>query len=330
MTNVTVYVMVMLAATLALGGMTSNAFAEEQPHILVKIAERAQNQIQNQISEDSSEDIKLLFEKGNNEVNALKESLDNDDMESAKQHFLSSMKIFSEISRQLTSQPNTETSPSQSQYENPSNDLLRMHGYVNNLKSISSNQNAEIDFSLLDELFIKARNHISNKQFKEASQTIHEIKNTILEINEELRQKSSQQQENRAQSFAEKYLKQLDRLIEHSQKIGQSEEIIQKLELAKEALTLASTPTQVINEVRNILRIQQEYDLSESKLLEQRINQIEKTATDLFDLGQIHQVNLDKIIQQIEKAKDQQSKSDFEESTESLRSIESILQEFQN
>ncbi len=205
-----------------------------------------------------------------------------------------------------------------------------MHGYVNNLKSISSNQNAEIDFSLLDELFIEARNHISNKQFKEASQTIHEIKNTILEINEELRQKSSQQQENRAQSFAEKYLKQLDRLIEHSQKIGQSEEIIQKLESAKEALTLASTPTQVINEVRNILRLQQEYDLSESKLLEQRINQIGKTATDLFDLGQIHQVNLDKINQQIEKAKDQQSKSNFEESTESLRSIESILQEYQN
>ena len=329
MTNVSVYVMVMLAASLALGGMTSNAFAQDEPNILVKIAERAQDQIQNQISDDSSDDIKLLFEKGKNEVNALKESLDDNDLDSAKQHFLSSMKIFSEISRQLTTQTNTEPSPSQSQYKNPSNDLLRMHGYVNNLKSISSNQNAEIDFSLLDELFIKARNHISNKQFKEASQTIHEIKNTILEINEELRQKSSQQQENRAQTFAEKYLRQLDRLIEHSQKIGQSEEIIQKLELAKETLTLASTPTQVINEVRNILRIQQEYDLSESKLLEQRINQIEKTTMDLFNLGQIHQVNLDKINQQIQTAKNQQSTSDFENSTESLRSIESILQEIQ-
>ena len=115
-----------------------------------------------------------------------------------------------------------------------------------------------------------------------------------------------------------------------SKKIYTPNFIIQKLESAKEALTLASTPTQVINEVRNILRLQQEYDLSESKLLEQRINQIGKTATDLFDLGQIHQVNLDKINQQIEKAKDQQSKSNFEESTESLRSIESILQEYQN
>ena len=192
MTNVSVYVMVMLAASLALGGMTSNAFAQDEPNILEKIAERAQDQIQNQISDDSSDDIKLLFEKGKNEVNALKESLDDNDLDSAKQHFLSSMKIFSEISRQLTTQTNTEPNPSQSQYKNPSNDLLRMHGYVNNLKSISSNQNAEIDFSLLDELFIKARNHISNKQFKEASQTIHEIKNTILEINEELRKKSSQ------------------------------------------------------------------------------------------------------------------------------------------
>lgn len=329
MKSVLVYAMVILTASLVFSGMTSNVFAQDEPDILLKIAKRAQDQIQNQISDESSEDIKLLFEKGKKEVDSLTYSLVNDDLNSAKQHFLSSMKIFSEISRQLTTQANTEASTSQSQYVNPSNDLLRMHGYVTNLKSIANNQHAEIDFSTLDELFIKARNNISNNEFKEASQTIHEIKNTILEINKELRQKASQQQENRAQLFADKYLKQLDRLIEHSQKIGKSEEIIQKLESAKEDLNLASTSAQVINEVRNILRIQQTFDLSEGKLLELRTTQIEKNALDLYNLNQIDQETLDQINQEIQKVKEQQSTSNFEQSTESLRSLESLLQEIQ-
>ena len=56
-----------------------------------------------------------------------------------------------------------------------------------------------------------------------------------------------------------------------------SEDIIQKLEVASESLSLATSPSEVINEVRNILLLQQQFELSEEKLLELRLIQIEKT-----------------------------------------------------
>ena len=94
-----------------------------------------------------------------------------------------------------------------------------MQGYVNSLKTIAKNQNATIDFSSLDNLFLDAKIKSIIINLTEASQTIQEIKKTIIEFNAELRQQTSHQESNRAQAFAQKYLKQLDRLIEHAQKL---------------------------------------------------------------------------------------------------------------
>ena len=241
------------------------------------------------------------------------------------------MKIFSEITRQLASSQTSqaEATTTQTVQGNPSNDLLRMQSYVGNLKAIANKQNAEIDFSYLNELFSKARGQISQKQYAEAKQTIDEIKKTILEINQELREKSSQQQTNRAHLFAQKYLKQLDRLIEHSQKTGKSEEIIQNLESSKENLSLADSPAKVIAEVRNIMKIQQTFELYENKLLELRITQLEQTIQELANSDQLNQENIDELTSAIDNIKDQLSQSKFQEATDSLRSLESLIQDLQ-
>ena len=55
MKTVTTFALLVLVASMALGGMTSNVSAAEDPAILLKIATRAQEQIQNQISNDSSD-----------------------------------------------------------------------------------------------------------------------------------------------------------------------------------------------------------------------------------------------------------------------------------
>ena len=330
MKSITIFAALVLTISLVFGGVTSNVYAQDEPSILLTIAKRAENQIQNQISE-ASDELKELFEKGKTEVKALEESLSNDDMNSAKQHFLASMKIFTEISRQLTSQTTTQTETTvQNDVKNPTSDLLRMYGYVNNLKAIAKNQNSSVDFTYLDDLITKARQQISDKQFSEASQTIREIKSTIIEINNELRQNASKQESNRAQSFAQKYIVQLDRLIEHAKTVGKSEEIIQKLESAKNDLTSATTPAEVIKQVRNILFIQQQFELSEGKLLELRISQIETTMEQLTSTNQIDQDGLNQINQKIEEIKAQTSTNDFQNATESIRSLTSLLQELEN
>ena len=330
MKSIAIYGLLVLTASLTLGGMTNTVFAQENPSILSQIATRAQEQIQIQMSNESSEELKKLFEEGKNEVEALDESLSNNDLTSAKKHFLSSMKIFTNISHQLTTVQTIKSEINTIQtVPNPSNDLLRMQSYVNSLKVIAKNQNAPLDFSSLDQSFAIAKNQINNNQFEEATQTIHEIKKIIIEFNTELRHQASQQESNRAQAFAQKYLKQLDRLIEHGQNTGMPEDIMQKFEYSRENLTLATSPSGVIKEVRNILLLQQQFEISENKLLDLRIIQAEKVILELSNSDQVNQDTMQEINESLQAIKDHISKKEFENANELLRLLATVLEQIQ-
>lgn len=327
MKSIKIFGLLILVASLAIGGITNPVSAQDDPEILVKIAKRAQDQIQKQITDETSLELQQLFQQGKNKVASLEASLSNNDITSAKEDFLSAMKIFSEISRQLTTQ-NSQTQVTSKSIPNPSNDLLRLYTYVNNLKNIAKNHNSSIDFASLDGLFATAKDQIQNNQYNQASQTIHEIKQSIIEINAELREQASQKQLTRAQVFAQKYLKQVDRLIEYSQSTGISEEIIEKLESSRENLSIASNPSAVIKEVRNIMLLQQQYELTENKLLELRVIQIEKTLNKFSDT-EIDENTLNDLRKSLQAIKTSISKSDFEEANQLLRSITATIDQIQ-
>lgn len=327
MKSIKIFGLLILVASLAIGGITNPVSAQDDPEILVKIAKRAQDQIQKQITDETSLELQQLFQQGKNKVASLEASLSNNDITSAKEDFLSAMKIFSEISRQLTTQ-NSQTQVTSKSIPNPSNDLLRLYTYVNNLKNIAKNHNSSIDFASLDGLFATAKDQIQNNQYSQASQTIHEIKQSIIEINAELREQASQKQLTRAQVFAQKYLKQVDRLIEYSQSTGISEEIIEKLESSRENLSIASNPSAVIKEVRNIMLLQQQYELTENKLLELRVIQIEKTLNKFSDT-EIDENTLNDLRKSLQAIKTSISKSDFEEANQLLRSITATIDQIQ-
>lgn len=326
MKSIKILGLLILVASLAVGGITNPASAQEDPQILVKIAKRAQDQIQKQITDESPMAIKDLFQEGKNKVSSLETSLSNNDYTTAREDFLAAMKIFSEVSHQLSAQPSQSQVASKST-PNPSNDLLRLYSYVNNLKNIARNHNSTINFDYLDGLFVTSKNQIQNNQFAQASQTIHEIKQTIIEINAKLREEASQKELSRAQVFAQKYLKQIDRLIEHSQSTGVSQEIIQKFEAARENLSVASTPSQVIQEVRNTMILQQQYELTENKLLQLRVDQIEKTLDSIST--ELDENSLQELKESLQAIKTSISKSDFEEANKLLRSITSTLEQIQ-
>ena len=331
MKHISIFLVLILTTTLIVGNMTNTTYAQDDPSILIKIAKRAQDQIQKQITKDTSLEIKKLFEEGQKEFRALEDSLSNNDLPSAKEHFLSTMKLFTEVSRQFTSNQTShnEIKATQTSQNNPTNELLRMYSYVNNLKSIAQKHNSSIDFSDLDQLFVTAKNQINNDQFDEATETIQEIKQTIIEINTNLRQVAAQQEQTRAQSFAQKYLLQLDRLIDHAQNIGLSQDIIQKLELARENLVLAASPSEIIKEVRNIMLIQQQYEISENKLLELRISQIEKTVSIISDSGKISPESLEEFQKTTQTIKDLTSKSEFEAASELIKSLTILVNQIQ-
>ena len=90
-----------LTIGMIMGNITNNAYAQDDVGILLKITKHTQEQISNQISINSSDRIHALFDNGTDEITALEQSLQNDDADSAKKYFLSAMKFFTEISREL-------------------------------------------------------------------------------------------------------------------------------------------------------------------------------------------------------------------------------------
>jgi uncharacterized protein YcbK (DUF882 family) len=332
MKNITTYALLILVSSIALGGMTSNVSAADDPAILLKIAKRAQEQIHNQITEDSPDKIKRLFVEGTQQVDALEKSLRNDDVTSAKEHFLSAMKIFKEISRHLTSSvsdvaPQAESTSVRDNVRDPSNDLQRLQAYVNSLKTIAKKHDASIDFSELDELFTKTRQQIGDHQFTQALDTIHEIKETIVDVNKELREKASKQESQRAKEYAQKYLEQLDRLIENAKKQGVSDEIIEKLESARENLSSTDNPRQIIEEIRKIMSLKDQFDLTKHDRLESRILQVEKT---LYRLSQVDGVDEDDISdtrELLQTIKRNLNDGEFETANELLRDLAKQLAE---
>jgi len=332
MKTVTTFTLLILVVSMVFGGMTSNVSAQDDPTILLKIAKRAEEQIHNQISDDSSDKVKRLFEEGVQKVSALENALENDDISSAKEYFLSAMKIFTELSRQSssTTPPQVETNTVRNDVKDPSNDLQRLQVYVTSLKTIAKKYNTSIDFSELDELFSKTRQEINDHQFALALETLFKIKEKIVELNKELREEASKQEFQRAKKYAQQYLEQLDRLIENAKKQGVADEIIAQLESAKENLSLADDKNKIIEQIRKIISIKDQFELTKNDRLESRVLQLEKTIS---ILSQIDGVNLDDLKDArntIQTIKRHLYNGEFETANDLLRDLAKQLEEIKN
>ena len=332
MKNITSFVLLILVSTMVLGGITNTAHAQNDPSILLKIAKHAQKQLESQINQDSSDKTKQLFKEGTQQVNALEASLKNNDTDLAKKHFLSAMRIFKEISQQLTNNqsPQTEIATLKVAVEDPSADLLRMQEYVDNLKVIAKKYSASIDFSELDDLFVTAKQQIMDNQFDDALQTISKIKQITINLNNEIRGHASQQEQSRAKEYAQKYLEQLDRLIENAKNQRLSEDIIQKLETARENLSSATDPHEIIKQIREIISIKEQFELTKNDQLESRVMQIEKILLKLSNSDKLSQVDLENAKKTLQTIKRHLAQDEFETANELLRSLVTLLEQFRD
>ena len=330
MKKIILSMLLILVSSMIFGGMTHTAQAQTDPSILLKIANQAQKQLENQISQDSSDKTKQLFREGTQEVKAIEESLANNDVNSAKKHFLSAMRIFKEVSQLLTNNkaPKAEIAL-KATTEDPSADLLRMQEYVDNLKTISKKYSTSIDFSELDDLFVTAKKQISDKQFDDAVQTISKIKQITVDYNNKIREYASQQEQSRAKDYAQTYLEQLDRLIENAKNQGLSDDVVQKLESARENLSSTTDPHEIIKQIRKIISIKEQFELTKNDRLESRVMQVEKTLLKLSNSNKLSQSDLEDAKKTLQTIKRQLAQGEFDNANELLRSLITLLAPFQ-
>ena len=86
--------------------LDNQAYAQNDPNILLRIAIQADKQIVNQLDKkyenEIPNEINILYDKGHEAVKSLDQSLSNNDIEKAKQDFLLAMNSFMQISRTIS------------------------------------------------------------------------------------------------------------------------------------------------------------------------------------------------------------------------------------
>ncbi len=331
---VTALALMLLVAGIGLGGIADSASAQDDPAILLELAKRAQDQISDQVSENPSDNIKRMFGEGTHHVESLEKSIHAGDAESAKEHFLSAMKIFKEISIRLSASDHISQTESaeatSSDAKNPTSDLNRLSAYVQSLKTIAGKHDAAIDFSTLDRLFDAAAQQIRSHEYRLALETLQEIRQEVAKIKKELRDKALQQESERAKHYAQKYLEQLDRLIENAKKQGVSDEIIEKLEAAKENLSSADNPSEIAKEIRKIMSIKDQFELTKNDRLESRVLQVEKIISRLAQSDGADADLLEDAGNTLESIKELLADGQLDEANQQLRDLADQLKEIRN
>jgi DNA-binding transcriptional MerR regulator len=215
----TIFVLIFGTASTSL---VSDAYAQNDLNILLRIAEQADKQIKNQLDRSYGNsipsDIKDLHDQGHKAVESLKKSLP-DDVEQARENFLIAMKSFKQISKMI-SEPIEKATISKSTRvadRDLSSELDRLEKYVENLKTISKKHNTGITFDEIDTLIESARTQIETET---APEIIDQLKDHVSSIQQKIRDSSSDSTSDRIKQFVEKQLKTINKKLTKASDAG--------------------------------------------------------------------------------------------------------------
>ena len=228
--------------------LANQAYGQNDPSILLRIATQADKQIVNQLDKkyqnEIPNNINILYEKGHRAVESLDKSLSNNDIEKAKQDFLLAMNSFMQISRIISqsSEKVIVVSVSEKSNQNLESKLDRLEKYVKTLESISNkhkiDQNGN-NFTSAYSLIQEIRNQINTNE--DSSKNIDELKDLIKSIKNEIRNSMAEKQSNSIKNFFEKFLVQIDQKLMQAKDLGRDEiEIDRANELILEIRELLS------------------------------------------------------------------------------------------
>lgn len=334
--KITSIVLLALVASMIIGSVPNYVYADSQSDTLIRIASQARDQVKIQLSKvDATQEIKDRFEVGSVEIESLLEALNNDDVPTARQHFISAMTIFNEIIQQISELTSaTETASSSSQTTTPSNissEIDRLERYVDQLKGIAIKNDIEIDSSYADELIEKARNEIKEGNSAVTS-TIEEIKQSIVDLNNSLKEKTRQYTTDRAISLAEKHLEDLDKLITEAKDIGVSQETFDRLIAAREQLnsvSSASDVAKIIDEVKKLISVKKQFEETKIQRIQVRADQLESKYEQLSNHVN-ENPELDKAKNMLSELRVFISEKNSDDAIRVLNSLNNLLNEIEN
>lgn len=192
----------------------SQSYADPQLDTLLNIATQARDNLSITISQISNvpDEINQLYNQGSNETDELAEAINQQDANSAKQHFLAAMRFFQETNDQINSLNATSSSNDQQKTEiiQLKGEIVRLENMESLLKSIASENNIDINFTNFDEMIQSANQDLNSGNSDDASKQLQNANNFVVETHNSLTTIAQQRVSEREKNFAENQIVQLN------------------------------------------------------------------------------------------------------------------------
>lgn len=220
----------LILGTTASTSPVSDAYAQNDPAILERIALQADGQILNQLERVYGDSVppavQSAYDRGHLAVESLIDSLAAGNVERAKEDFLTAMKSFKQITRM------TSESVAEARLAAPSDDggggnsdrdlqseLNRLIKHVNKIRDVSQNHNTGINFDKIDGLIDQAHHEITSGT-GDPSGTMDQLKRLIDSVKKNIHEHASHDAPDRVKQFVSKQLDNIERKLSGASDAG--------------------------------------------------------------------------------------------------------------
>ena len=228
---------------------------------MLTIAEKGKKYIKLKINEMQNSNIQdwknqkvvlRIYDESAYEIEQLEEAIENGDVKSARNLFISSMSKIKQISLMLNqiavNKAQDEALPDYPQI------LKRYEMNIQKQKQISENLKANIDFSEMDKLLLLAKQNADNGKREQTKQAIDQIALKGIEINNYLTSINEANKIIKAQALAERYVDKINTLIVQAMNSGLLD-IASQLENTKIHLVSSNSTSQITKNIKIIITI---------------------------------------------------------------------------
>ena len=235
--------------------------AESDLDYMLNIAEKAKRYIKHNIDEmenSNTQDWKNrqavleIYNKSTYEIDQLSTAIENGDVKSAREHFISSMSKIKQISQMLNQI--AENKAQDAALPDHSQIIKRYEMNYQRLQQISDKIGADVDFSEMKSLISLAKQNNQQGESDKAKQTIDQIALKGLEIYKTLQSINEKNKIIRAQALAEKYVDRINTLIVQAKTSGLLD-YVKQLENTKTQLVSSNSTSQITKQIRIVITI---------------------------------------------------------------------------
>jgi len=241
--------------------------AESGLDYMLTIAENAKRYVKSNISQmdnNNTQDWKNrqavleIYDKSSYEIDQLSNAIENGDVKSAREHFISAMGNLKQISQMLNQI--AENKAADAALPDHSQIIKRYEMNYQKLRQISEKLDANIDFSEMENLLSLAKQNSQRGESDKTKQTIDQIALKGLQIYKTLQTINEENKIIRAQALAERYVDRINTLIIQAKNSGLLD-YVKQLENTKTQLASANSTAQIAKNIRIVITIHN--DISE-------------------------------------------------------------------